>query len=176
MPKRGTVRASVCAAFHASLRAPFLDCVRRPADYIQWLFPTNRPSEHNFEAKTLTGEDIRLMTTDVAVMSKMDASYKFYINFMGYNVDPLTGKLTKITPNKVYKTRMTNIREKKHNYKRITRILEWLRIMGRNYACRVFKAMLDNDEILNDQANTTKWKKTKTFWKNAANLPKITTV
>lgn len=112
------------------------------------------------------------MTTDVAVMSKMDASYKFYINFMGYNVEPFTGELTKMEPDAVYKARMTNIREKNHNYNRITRILEWLRTMKRNKDCRGFKDMLDSDEILNAERTTLKdkksWTQTKQFWNNAA--------
>jgi len=90
----------------------------------------------------LTVADVDLMTTKKDVMARMDESYKFFLNFMGFDVvNSETGEL-KALNEPVHSQRLTNIGNRTHNHLRITRIMHWLKATRRFAALKNFVTMI----------------------------------
>ena len=115
---------------------------------IQWMFPTDIPSEHSDYAPVLTQEDIAEMKTDKVVQSSIKKCLTRMIDF--YDKDDYW------------------ISQRNHNFKRITRILRclWLAGLVHEYVC--FQRALD--EIYNTSNNLCIiGAETYLYWKNANN-------
>lgn len=77
-------------------------------DYIQWIFPTNIPSQFNPDAPILTDEDIKVLRANPLFHSRVRGVYGRMMSF--------------------FSTVNWSIRN--HNMLRVTRILTSLRLMG----------------------------------------------
>ena len=120
--------------------------IERTHDIIQWMFPTDIPSQHNPNSPVLTEEDIATMKTDLTVQAAIQTSLTRMIWF--------------------YEKNDYWISQKNHNFLRITRILRclWLAGMKHDYVC--FQKALD--DIFTDYSEII-GEETFLYWKNANN-------
>ena len=120
--------------------------IERTHDIIQWMFPTDIPSQHNPNSPVLTEEDIATMKTDLTVQAAIQTSLTRMIWF--------------------YEKNDYWISQKNHNFLRITRILRclWLAGMKNDYVC--FQKALD--DIFTDYSEII-GEETFLYWKNANN-------
>lgn len=120
--------------------------IERSHDVIQWMFPTDLPSQHSPTAPVLTNVDILIMRSDPDILTNIQMSLMRMIWFFENNEFWLT--------------------QKNHNYKRITRILRCLWLVGlkHDYVC-LQKALddvfIENADIIGEEAYL--------FWKQANN-------
>lgn len=99
----------------------------RMHDYIQWMLPTNQKSEFNRRAPVLTKNDIEIMKTDNMIMSNHRKSVSVFLEFLGLVLSD--DDTVQFGPKFEYKS-MNWLKRKNHNYKRITRLLTFLRLFG----------------------------------------------
>lgn len=93
-------------------------------DVIQWLFPTDLPSQHQEQSPVLTYSDIEIIKSDSKIQDNLQLSLDRMIRFYEKNDYWIT--------------------QKNHNFLRITRILRCLWLAGRihDYVC--FQRVLDD--------------------------------
>jgi hypothetical protein len=117
--------------------------LERGHDYIQWMFPSDVPSQHSKDAPSLTKEQIEIMRNDDKIKNNVRISL---IRFCKFLEDDQW-----ITPYN-------------HNFKRCTRILRCLWLLGMEWEYHEFQKCLlkfynENPEVIGE--------KTVEFWKNA---------
>jgi hypothetical protein len=119
--------------------------LERSHDYIQWMFPSDVPSQHSEDAPVLTSQDIYELQNDDKVKSNLrDALLRMLVFFSDDQW---------ITP-------------RNHNYKRITRILSCLWLVGLREDYERMQDCLDN---LYKKYPDAIGEQTYQFWKNANN-------
>lgn len=113
-------------------------------DFIQWMFPTDFPSNYMPDAPVLTTEDIAIIKIDKTIQDNLTFSLERMIRFYEKNDYWIT--------------------EKNHNFLRITRILRFLWLAGRvhDYCC--FQRVLDDYYIQYGNIITNE---TYAYWKYA---------
>lgn len=79
-------------------------------DYIQWLFPSDMPSECCPDAPVLSPDDIAIMKTDETIRANLTRAWNKMMGFYGSSIHWITPW--------------------NHNYLRITRILRCLGLAG----------------------------------------------
>ncbi|CAI5688739.1 unnamed protein product [Oreochromis niloticus] len=95
--------------------------------YIQWLFPLQEPGV-NYEASTLTKEEITDFLNHSIAKENLLKSYKLMLDFYGIVLcDEKTGKVTRAEH---WEERFHNLNSHTHNNLRITRILKCLGNLG----------------------------------------------
>jgi hypothetical protein len=104
-------------------------------DYIQWLFPSNEPSNFNADAPVLTQEDAAIFKADPELRAKVKESFLRILKFFEFELTP---------ENKVVPLQETPVwlRAFNHNMLRATRVIKSLRLLGLElYALAFFSAI-----------------------------------
>jgi hypothetical protein len=132
-------------------------------DYIQWIFPSNKPSRFNRNAPILTNKDIVEMKSDSIIRNNSIKSFKLLIDFYGFYLDEDIPAIKKGNNfNDRIKHWMTKLN---HNFQRITRMLEFLELMDMGDYASLF---LDELRDLYDRGyKSIIGKYTYDYWNNA---------
>jgi hypothetical protein len=134
-------------------------------DYIQWLFPTRKKSGFNREAPLLDDDQIREFRRDARLQEELLASLRQMLAFYGLLLEDHEGQIS-IGKSSEWETRSGNwLNPHNHNYLRITRILDCLRILGFR---RHGRALLTQLESIFQEYPDKIAPETKEFWKSAA--------
>jgi hypothetical protein len=120
--------------------------LERTHDVIQWLFPTDIPSQHSQEAPVLSAEDVAILKDDLVVQGAIQMSLTRMIWF--YQKDDYW------------------ISQKNHNFLRLTRILRCLWLCGLTHDYVSLQKALD--EVFIEYADII-GEETYLYWKNANN-------
>ena len=128
------------------IRALPNDRLEKEHDVVQWMFPTDLPSQHCKEAPILTTEDIETMKEDTAIQDNLQLSLDRMIRF--------------------YEADSNWITKNNHNFLRITRILRCLWLAGRTHDYVCLSRVLD--DIYTDYSEIIS-EETFLYWKNANN-------
>jgi hypothetical protein len=134
-------------------------------NYIQWLFPLNKPSYFNKNAPILTKEEIIELRNNEIIKDNIIKSFKILLKFYGFSLNesentPIIKKGNNF--NDRIKYWMTN---SNHNFQRITRILKFLKLMGmENYASSFFNEL---QNLYNNGYDNIIEKYTYDYWNNA---------
>ncbi|XP_041837547.1 opioid growth factor receptor-like [Melanotaenia boesemani] len=112
--------------FHKKWHGDY-DSLERVHTFIQWLFPLQEPGV-NYEASTLTKEEIKEFCENPTAQSNLLKSYKLMLDFYGIElVNETTGDVKRA---KNWRERFDNLNSHTHNNLRITRILKCLGTLG----------------------------------------------
>lgn len=96
-------------------------------DYIQWMFPTKEKSDFNRRAPVLESIDIEVMKDSKMVMSNMRKSVYVFLDFLGFTLN----EDNNICIQEEFETKSKNwLRPNNHNFKRISRLLTFLKLFG----------------------------------------------
>lgn len=107
-----------------------LDALERWHDYIQWLFPLRESSAFSLDAPLLTDADVAEFLANPALRSRMIDSLQMMLHFYGLELDE-TGERPVVTHNGFFDWRSTVwLTSENHNFRRLTRILRSLRLLG----------------------------------------------
>ncbi|KAM6947952.1 opioid growth factor receptor-like [Lycodopsis pacificus] len=109
--------------------------------YIQWLFPLQEPGM-NYEATTLTKEEITDFRQSDTAKANLVKSYKLMLDFYGIELcDEETGEVKRASN---WRDRFNNLNSRLHNNLRITRILKCLGTLGyRHYQAPLVRFFLE---------------------------------
>ncbi|XP_031713183.1 opioid growth factor receptor-like [Anarrhichthys ocellatus] len=109
--------------------------------YIQWLFPLQEPGM-NYEASTLTKEEITEFCQSNTAKANLVKSYKLMLDFYGIELcDEETGEVKRAFN---WRDRFNNLNSRLHNNLRITRILKCLGTLGyRHYQAPLVRFFLE---------------------------------
>lgn len=97
-------------------------------DHIQWVLPTNKPSQFNPNAPLLTLEDIVLFKSSNIMVANARMSFHRFISFLGLQYD--------FSHNRIHAgPNFASLLEPvwlipNHNHLRVTRCLEFLKLIG----------------------------------------------
>jgi len=123
--------------------------LERRHGYIQWLFPTVKRSVNNTFAPSLTAADIDAFHKSDSMRARLLEAYVMMLHFFGIDIEAGTGRLVRL--NGHYQDRFENLCTKRHNYLRITRIMDSLTTLivpdGKKYA-RDLYSFIKNEEYL----------------------------
>ncbi|XP_063331093.1 opioid growth factor receptor-like protein 1 [Pelmatolapia mariae] len=116
--------------------------------YIQWLFPLQEPGV-NYEASTLTKEEITEFCNHSIAQENLLKSYKLMLDFYGIVLcDEKTGEVRRAEH---WEERFDNLNSHTHNSLRITRILKCLGNLGyRHYQAPLVRFFLE-ETLVNGQ-------------------------
>ncbi len=112
-------------------------------DWVQWVFPTDEPSNFNEAAPLLTDEDVAsIRTHPQACVNYERAIYRFLL-YLGLDQKPLI--VGAIGPGENFPDRQPVVwHEFNHNYLRVTRFLRSMVLMGeKERSQKVFKCLMD---------------------------------
>jgi hypothetical protein len=112
-------------------------------DYIQWMFPNEKPSEYNSDAPLLTNYDVMAFKHMPIVRGRAIQSFEKIYKFYNSNNDWIT--------------------RCNHNYLRITRILKFLRAVELHDEMHEFFAFVVSKYVVEDDITLTALK----FWTDA---------
>jgi hypothetical protein len=131
--------------------------------FIQWLFPLFTKSRFNPDAQPLTQDEVESMRNDSIAMKNLIKSFKMMLNFYGFTFGDNDGNIVR-TSN--WRERFENLKNKPHNYDRITRILNCLNIFGfRKFAKKFLDALQKNIFLNNRPLHTNRiFDSFKRFW------------
>jgi hypothetical protein len=109
-------------------------------DYIQWLFPSPKPSRFQAAAPLLTDADIQAFRKDNVLQNNFRHSYLQILSFYGF-----CEKAGIVDKAPDFEERADNwLTPYNHNFMRITRILESLSLLGLEQDARNFFTALKN--------------------------------
>lgn len=118
-------------------------------DWVQWAFPTQTKSRFNDAALTSTPEFQKLMRESRELRSVLLLCFRYYLNFMGFDLDvacTLDTKVSEIVNHITFVSRkqLTDFEHEGggHNLTRSSRILESLRIHGLEEYAKAFYWLL----------------------------------
>lgn len=131
-------------------------------DFIQWMFPTMEQSFYNKKAPVLSYYELEVLKHDSVVMQNFQKSIAVFLDFLG--IELLSNQRVRLGKDFEYKSQNW-LTPRNHNYKRITRLLTFLRLFE-------FDTIADNlMELLNvlyNQNRNVISIDTYTFWEHAA--------
>uniref|UniRef100_M4A632 Opioid growth factor receptor (OGFr) conserved domain-containing protein n=1 Tax=Xiphophorus maculatus TaxID=8083 RepID=M4A632_XIPMA len=115
--------------------------LERTHSYIQWLFPLQEPGV-NYEAKTLTKQEIQDFLGNTTARENLLKSYKLMLDFYGIKLEnEETGEVARAEH---WIDRFQNLNNHTHNNLRITRILKCLGTLGyRHYQVPLVRFFLE---------------------------------
>lgn len=102
-------------------------------DYIQWMFPTNQPSQCNPNSPVLTKEDIQSFRKCPYLQHRLRMFFLQWLSFSGIKYYHRGMSMTMIDANalkNVFVPRLTSYGTLNHNWLRITRVLTCLKLLG----------------------------------------------
>lgn len=133
-------------------------------DYIQWLFPLDEPSEAVPSSPVLTKGAIEVLQADQATARMRDALRRM-LAFYGLGPWSAADNLVSLERLPTYEGRSTHWLARCHNFKRITRILLSLRLMGLDAEAKAFHECL---EAIYEEHSSSIGLKTIGYWRRAA--------
>lgn len=143
--------------------------------WIQWAFPTMHMSDYNQYALTSNRAVLNAIEANPELRNALFYALRYFLAFMGLTVklgsDGINTRADRITFEQAsnYKTRMKNIIEHPHNFKRITRIITSLREHGLSNMAIAFCSYLTNTLPESDAHFKKASQSSKHHWINAAN-------
>lgn len=132
-------------------------------NYIQWMFPINEKSNYNKKAPVLTSSDIEVLKADDKIMNNFRKSIIYFLDFLGMNLNTND----EINLNEDFLIKSQNwLTKDNHNYKRITRLLIFLRLFEFNdiaheLMCLLTRIYEENKDVIGEA--------TYNYWLNAMN-------
>ena len=102
-------------------------------DYIQWVFPTQQPSNFNPDAPLLSEDDIKIFKADPELQERLELSFARFLAFVGLKYE--NGEVKKADD---FETKRAVWRTANHNWLRITRVLTSLRLLGKQKLAEAF--------------------------------------
>lgn len=144
------------------------DWLEKTHDYIQWLFPLEKPSNFNPNAPLLT-EEVRAAFADPAqrtLQRNFGAAILRMLVFYGYSVGPLTPN--EVSPTSEWEDKAANwLTDGNHNQMRLTRILRCMTLLGREALAKsLHHALIAAAEVHPDIVT----QRTLDFWNQAVTL------
>ena len=133
-------------------------------DYIQWLFPLDKPSSANQYAPILTSTDIHVFAQGADLRERLVQSLRTMLNFYGLTLEGTLESPT-VLLGPTFPSRAAEwLRPYNHNFLRLTRILRSLWLLGcRDHARALLGCLesiyIDNVHIIGE--------KTIHFWRRA---------
>ena len=122
-------------------------------DYIQWMFPSNEPSQMVADSPVLTKEESEIFQSDISLQEKVKTSFRRFLNFLDFELVNEEIKPMKDVPSWI-------AAESLHNMMRITRMFKSLRLTGNEeYAKLFFKSL----KPYRDKVSSNTWN----YWENA---------
>lgn len=119
-------------------------------DYIQWLFPSNEPSNFNCDAPTLTQEEATIFQADPELREKVKESFVRILKFFEFELSEedyqdehsiIPGwKMPVVTPKRKF---FLWLRAFNHNMLRATRVIKSLRLLGLDAEAAAFYKCLE---------------------------------
>jgi len=139
-------------------------------DYIQWLFPSAKPSQFNAKAPLLDEETVRAFRNDSELRARLLRSLERMLSFYGLELRLSAGCPPCISKAGNYSERRANWQEApagqlNHNLLRLTRILEALTVLGLEEYSAALCACL---ETIQSEEPDSIPEKTLSFWRQAA--------
>lgn len=125
-------------------------------DFIQWVFPTDRPSGCVPGSPVLTLEDIDILRGNSISQSMIVFSFYVWTSFLGFDY---TGKTLEFSPNSLERETVW-CRPNNHNHLRITRSLLSLHLFGRDDLAKLLFNFLNNWYRKNQYISSKTW----AFW------------
>ena len=146
-------------------------------NYIQWIFPTDVASRYNTGCHRLTPTEIDIFKNDGEIQTNLLKSFKIIANFYGWIVH--NGAVIIHDPQH-YGSRMNQLNTKdNHNFKRISRILQCLGLVGLDlYRDSFMEALLAAKDISlsaatrSDELKPPRAEGWFTIWEEIAGRPK----
>lgn len=117
-------------------------------DYIQWLFPTDEPSRFNQDAPILDEATQRVFRTDPDIRKNYRRGAYRFINFLGLSIisaEP-DGDVVEIVKAGNFERRFLTCWRgpQNHNWRRMSRVLRSLRLVGMNAELRALTTFLQD--------------------------------
>ena len=103
--------------------------------YIQWLFPLDKPSGSNRLAPILTAEDIQFAQADDIIQENLIKAFNTLLNFWG--IDEIDGEFC-LRQNAIEKHKLWLTRHN-HNQLRISRVIRSLGLLGQEKLAMKFQ-------------------------------------
>jgi|GEM_PF-6686173 len=145
--------------------------------WIQWAFPTMHRSDYNPYALTSNDRVLEELRAKPELCEALVCALRYFLAFMGLkyinnSTDRLWAKPTRITFKQAddYNTRMKNIIAHPHNFKRITRVIESLKVHFLSNHSTAFCSYLTNTLPELDENFKKASQRSKRYWINAANV------
>ncbi|MGE5196486.1 MAG: opioid growth factor receptor-related protein [Anaerolineae bacterium] len=133
-------------------------------NHIQWLFPLKQASAYNQNAPTLDRHSIKRFQKSPLLQRNLLTCLQRMLSFYGLIRKEKTGKISKASHFSSRKA--VWLTKGNHNFKRITRIISSLRLLGRKEDAKaLFKCM---KHIYRHEGEKVIKKSEFAFWKNAA--------
>lgn len=121
-------------------------------DYIQWLFPLTEESSFNPDAPIISQEEIYIFTHSKTLQKNVLKSLTKILNFYGFICNNHSDSI-KIQRSSNYEECIQNwVTPYNHNYRRITRILKSLVLLGLNQYATAFLEALK--EVYTEESHT----------------------
>lgn len=102
-------------------------------DYIQWIFPSNEPSQMNADAPTLTVQEMEIIQADPELQAKIKKSFLKFLDFLGLVLTSETADRAEIgdmAPTEKRPDPQWWMKKFNHNMLRVTRVLKAMRLAG----------------------------------------------
>ena len=133
-------------------------------DVFEWLFPLDQPTLDEPRAPILSEEEIEAFRTDPVLRNGLLGSFIRVLRLYGLRIDVMAMRIAKTDD---FDARSGWLYPRNFNYKRITRILRCLRLLGLETEARWFFEQLQDIYRTHDRyiGETTM-----RFWKNAAGV------
>jgi len=145
----------------ADIWAYSMDQKEQEHDYVQWLFPSPKPSRPNPLAPVLTSELRDLLVQDPLVVANIRKSFESMLDFFGLQYDEKKGTVEE--KSNFHQRAEEWVINHTHNHLRVTRILECLDNFGLIKEKDAFQDKLSNI-YLNYKNNISQ--ATNEYWKN----------
>ena len=135
-------------------------------DYIQWLFPLDKPSFAQPQSPVLTQDEIAHFNSNVKLQNRLLQSFDLMLYFYGFELNETNG--VEITRGVNWEARSKQwLMPKNHNFLRITRILKSLMLLGLTEYAKAFYEALGVVYVVYQDAYEIIGNRTLGFWKNA---------
>jgi hypothetical protein len=134
-------------------------------NYIQWLFPLNKPSEAVPGSPIISEQEVELFRADIELKRKLMLSFQRMLRFYGFNLAVDSDNRPKVVKCPNFDNRKPEwLIPQNHNFNRITRILESLTLLGLPDMALIFFAALK--ELFQEESSTIGWT-TYRYWEQA---------
>jgi hypothetical protein len=137
--------------------------LERVHDYIQWLFPTRRPSGVNPSAPLVTDDDVGAFARDAALRDGLRAAFDRMLTFYGMR---RVGDRIEIDPVRFSSRAPLWLHPGNHNHLRLTRIMESAATLGLIHDARALQRCL-LDDVCGGPFGNRVTTRTKVFWQRA---------
>lgn len=109
-------------------------------DFVQWVFPLQVPSNYNEDAPLPSDEELTVCKTDPLIQENFDRACCRFLSYLG-----LRETAEGVEPGDNFSERQKLVwRAFNHNYLRVTRFLESMRLFGRHdRSAAVYKCLTD---------------------------------